>query len=61
MKCIECRLHVTDCRLSAIGTQEGVNGCEIRSSGRGKPSNAANKTLVSLSLSELSRGIVSIG
>jgi hypothetical protein len=62
MKCVECRLNVTNCRLSVIvGRQEGVYGCEIRSNGRGKPSNAANKTLVSLSLSELSRGIVSVG
>ncbi len=58
MKYIECRLHVNNCRLSAIGRQEGVYGSEIRLSGCGKPSNAANETLVSLSSSELCGGIV---
>ncbi len=43
MKCVECRLHVTNCRPSAIGRQEGVYGCKIRSSGCGKLSDAANK------------------
>jgi hypothetical protein len=53
MKCVEGRLHMANCRLSALGRQEGVYGCEIRSSDRGKPFDAANKNLVSLSLLEL--------
>jgi hypothetical protein len=45
MKHIECRLHVANCRLSAmgIGRQEQVYGGEIRPSSCFKPSNAANK------------------
>jgi hypothetical protein len=53
VKCVKSSFHMPCQWLVAVRRQKRVNSRNVRTSGTGKPTNAANQTLVSLLLTKL--------
>jgi hypothetical protein len=60
MKSVESGFHVAWRRLTAVWSEEGVSGGNVRASGAGQPTNASNQTLICFRTPNLSRRIIRV-